>query len=244
MPETFRDLIAANKRNSVILVIAFVLFTTLVVMVLTLAILFMFDDTLLTRIHWGRAVALGGLAAATALAIALLLYYEGGPMVLAVSGARPLKKEQDPQLYNVVEEMAIAAGVPMPEVYLILDGAPNAFATGRDPQHAVVAITSGLRTKLNREELQGVIAHEMAHIRNYDIRLMLLLAVLIGTIVMLSDVFWQMLRFAPSSGGGRSSSRDDKGKGGGAGAIMLVIFILAMVLALIAPLLAQIIQLA
>jgi len=244
MPETFRDLIAANKRNSVILVIAFVLFTTLVVMVLTLAILFMFDDTLLARIHWGRAVALGGLAAATALAIALLLYYEGGPMVLAVSGARPLKKEQDPQLYNVVEEMAIAAGVPMPEVYLILDGAPNAFATGRDPQHAVVAITSGLRTKLNREELQGVIAHEMAHIRNYDIRLMLLLAVLIGTIVMLSDVFWQMLRFAPSSGGGRSSSRDDKGKGGGAGAIMLVIFILAMVLALIAPLLAQIIQLA
>ena len=91
---------------------------------------------------------------------------------------------------NVVEEMAIAAGVPMPKVYLINDSAPNAFATGRDPKHASVAITTGLREKLTRDELQGVMAHEISHIRNYDIRLMLLMAVLIGTVVMLADMFW------------------------------------------------------
>src|SRR5436305_4844127 len=101
--------------------------------------------------------------------------------------------------------MAIAAGVPMPKVYLIHDEAPNAFATGRDPKHASVAITTGLRHKLKRDELQGVIAHEMSHVRNYDIRLMLMLAVLIGTIVMLADFFLQILRFS-SPGSSRSSS--------------------------------------
>ena len=105
-----------------------------------------------------------------------------------------------------------------------------------------MAITRGLREKLNREELQGVLAHEMSHIRNYDIRLMLLLAVLIGTIVMLSDFFWQILRFGPSRSS-RSSSSDKDGKGGG-GAIMIVLFVIAIILAIIAPILAQIIQLA
>jgi heat shock protein HtpX len=162
-------------------------------------------------------------------------------MVLAVSGARPIEKKDDPQLFNVVEEMAIAGGVPMPQVYLIDDTAPNAFATGRDPAHAAVAITRGLRDKLNREELQGVIAHEMAHIRNYDIRLMLLLAVLIGTIVMLADFFWQILRFAPRQ---QSSSSGDRKDGKGGNPFMIVVFVVAVILAIIAPLLAQIIQLA
>jgi heat shock protein HtpX len=139
-------------------------------------------------------------------------------------------------LFNVVEEMSIAAGIPMPRVYLIDDPALNAFATGRDPQHAAVAITSGLRHKLTRDELQGVIAHEMSHIRNYDIRLMLLMAVLVGTIVMLSDVFWQIGR-----GGRSSSSSKSEGKGG---MIVLIVFIVAVILALIAPILAQIIQFA
>ena len=163
-------------------------------------------------------------------------------MVLAVSGAKPLEHKDDPQLYNVVEEMAIAAGVPMPRVHLIDDPAPNAFATGRDPKHAAIAITTGLREKLNREELQGVVAHEMSHIANYDIRLMLLMAVLIGTIVMLADVFWQMLRFG-SFGSRRDSNNKDSGKGGG-GVVVLVIFVVAIILAIIAPILAQIIQLA
>src|SRR5262249_55430307 len=132
------------------------------------------------------------------------------------------------------------AGIPMPRVYLIHDPALNAFATGRDPQRALVAITTGLRRKLKRDELQGVIAHEVSHIRNYDIRLMLLLTVLVGSVVMLSDLCWQILRF---SWGGRSKDRGKEGKDGG-GLIMLVIFILAIILALIAPFLAHLIQLA
>jgi len=135
--------------------------------------------------------------------------------------------------------MAIAAGLPMPRVYVIDDPAPNAFATGRDPQHAAVTITTGLRSKLTRDELQGVIAHEMSHVRNYDIRLMLLMAVLVGTVVMLADLFWQILRFSP--GGGRRSRDGDKG---GGGILALVLIIVAVLLALIAPILAQIIQLA
>jgi heat shock protein HtpX len=141
----------------------------------------------------------------------------------------------------VVEEMAIAAGVPMPRVYLIDDPAPNAFATGRSPEHAVVAITSGLRHKLQRDELQGVIAHEMSHVRNYDIRLMLLMAVLVGTVVMLADLFRQMLWYG---GGGRRSSRRDSKDGGGSGVIALVLILVAVILSIVAPILAQIIQLA
>jgi heat shock protein HtpX len=155
-----------------------------------------------------------------------------------VHGAKPLKHEDDPELVNVVEEMAIAAGVPVPEIYLIRDAPPNAFATGRDPEHAAVAITTGLRRKLTRDELQGVIAHEMSHIRNYDIRLMLLMAVLVGSVVMLCDVFWQILRWSP---GGRSGDSKDS-KGGGI--FVLIFLVLAVILAIIAPLLAQMIQLA
>src|SRR6202007_748932 len=146
-----------------------------------------------------------------------------------------------PELFNVVEEMSIAAGIPMPRVYLIDDPGLNAFATGRDPQHAAVAITSGLRHQLTRDELQGVIAHEMSHIRNYDIRLMLLMAVLVGTVVMLSNFFWQII-WNTSPGSSRRGRDDDKG--GAGGIVALVLIVLGVVLALLAPLLAQIIQLA
>src|SRR5262249_38358942 len=159
---------------------------------------------------------------------------------LTLSHARPIEHKDDPELFNVVEEMAIAAGIPMPRIYVIADSAPNAFATGRDPQHAAVTITTGLRTKLTRDELQGVIAHEISHIRNYDSRLMLLLTVLVGTVVMLADFFWQILRFS-SPGGGRRS-RDSSKDGGGP--LALILIIIAVVLALVAPLLAQLIQLA
>jgi heat shock protein HtpX len=233
--KTFRDLIAANKRNSLLLVIVFVLLTTVVIAVIGLTILLLFSPGLAQRLHWGQALVVGGLSCGVALLFALLGYYSGDDMVLAISGAREITHTDDPQLFNVVEEMAIAAGVPVPKVFLINDPAPNAFATGRDPKHAVVAITTGLRTKLNREELQGVIAHEMSHVRNYDIRLMLLLAVLVGSIVMLADLLWQALRF----GGGSRDSR-----GGGGGLIVLVLVVVGILLALVAPLLAQIIQLA
>jgi heat shock protein HtpX len=239
MAVTFHDLIAANKRNSAILVACFILFTAAVAMVLALAILYQFSPDAAIEANLTRSLLVGGAAAGVSLLIALLSYYRGDRMVLGISGARPFEKKDDPQLYNVVEEIAIAVGVPMPQVYLIEDSAPNAFATGRDPKHASVAITRGLRSKLNREELQGVIAHEMAHIRNYDIRLMLLMAVLIGTIVMLTDFFWQMLRFMPAR---RHSSSSKDGKGGNP--LMIVVFVAAIILAIIAPILAQIIQLA
>jgi heat shock protein HtpX len=236
---TFRELIADNKRNSALLIVGFGLFVTAVAMVLILAILAYTGAIRLARLNWGEALAAGGIGACIAIFLSFLAYYAGDDMVLGVSGAKPLRHENDPELFNVVEEMAIAAGLPMPRVYLIHDPAPNAFATGRDPAHATVAITTGLRRKLTRDELQGVIAHEVSHIRNYDIRLMLLMAVLVGSVVMLCDLFWQIFRWG-SWGGSRR--RDDKDGGGGPLAVVLII--VAVILAIIAPILAQIIQLA
>ncbi len=236
---TFRDLIAENKRNSVLLVLIFCLFTAAVALILALGIVAFNDPDAIAHLRFGEAFVAGGIAAVVALLFSLIGYYSGDQFILATSGARRIQHADDPELFNVVEEMAIAAGIPMPRVYLIDDPALNAFATGRDPQHAVVAITTGLRHKLTRDELQGVIAHEMSHIRNYDIRLMLLMAVLVGTVVMLSDLFWQIAR---TSGGGRSN-KNSKSDGGG-GWIVLIVVILAVVLAIIAPFLAQIIQFA
>ncbi len=169
----------------------------------------------------------------------LASYYGGASAILAMSGAKPLAREQDPRLFNVVEEMSIAAGLPMPKIYVIEDTAPNAFATGRDPAHGVVAITTGLRQKLTRDELQGVIAHELSHIRHFDIRFGLLMATLVGVVVLLCDMY---LRSMWWGGGSRSrrSSRDGE-RGGGAAAILLVI---ALLLAILAPILARIIEMA
>ena len=239
-PITFRDLIAANQRNSIGLVVLFCVGTVAIALVLGLGIIGLGDSAALSRLSWAEGLLVGGIAAGVALGIALLGYYRGDQMILSASHARPVAHEDDPELFNVVEEMAIAAGAPLPRLYLIEDSAPNAFATGRDPQHASIAITSGLRAKLTRDELQGVIAHEMSHIRNYDIRLMLLLAVLVGTIAILVDVFWQALRF--TSFGGSRRRRSDNDSGGNA--FGLVLLVLAVVLGLVAPFLAQIMQLA
>jgi heat shock protein HtpX len=131
----------------------------------------------------------------------------------------------------------------MPRVYVIRDKAPNAFATGRDPEHAAVAITTGLRNKLSREELQGVIAHEMAHIQNHDIRLMLLTTVLVGTVVLLTDLFWQMIWYAPV-GDSEDRDREDENGGDWKGLLRVVLVIFAVLLAIIAPLLAQLLRMA
>ena len=164
-------------------------------------------------------------------------YFAGDRLVLAASGAKLVDEGTAPQLLNVVREMATAANVPMPKVHLIDDTAPNAFATGRDPEHASIAITTGLLQKLDREELQGVIGHELAHVRNLDIRFSLLVGVLVGSIALLSDFF---LRFT-FWGGGRHSRSNRNGGGGGLQAIM---FVLALVLAILAPIAARLVQLA
>jgi len=165
---------------------------------------------------------------------AIIGYYAGPSAVLAMSGARPLSREEDPQLYNIVDELRLASGVPMPAVYGIDTPAMNAFATGRDPQHAAIAVTSGLRQRLKRDELQGVIAHELSHVRNLDTRFMTLMAVLVGVVVLIADMGSRAIFY-----GGRRRSGDR-----GGGPIMLVIILLAVVLAIIAPVFAMLIQLA
>ena len=238
---SFRDLIAQNKATSFWLIVGFCGFVVILAILLTLAIVAYQQGGRLRDVDWVVASVVGLIAAGISLLISASAYFMGDDFVLAVHGARAIEHADDPELFNVVEEMAIAAGVPMPTVYLMQDDALNAFATGRDPAHASVAITTGLRTKLKRDELQGVLAHEMSHVANYDIRLMLLAAVLVGTVVMLCDVFWQMLRFG---GGGRRRDDDNKKEGSGGGALMLILLVLAVILAMIAPLLAQLIQLA
>lgn len=168
--------------------------------------------------------------------MSLIAYFQGDSILLGVAGARKITREDHPRLYNVVEEMKIASGLEkMPDVYIMDDPALNAFATGRDPQHASVAITSGLLAKLNRDELQGVIGHEMGHIKNRDIRLMTLASVLLGAIVILAWYGTRVLFFTSMSGGNRRSSNNN-----GGGAAQVIMLVIGLVLMIIAPIIAQI----
>lgn len=182
------------------------------------------------------AVAATVVAVIVAAALALGSYFGGDRLVLAASRARPVDEAAAPQLHNVVRELALAAGIPAPRVYVIDDTALNAFATGRDPEHASIAVTSGLLAQLDREELQGVIGHELSHVRNLDIRFALLVGVLVGSIALLADLFLRWTWW----GGGRVRSRDREGGGGAQIAIMVV----ALLLAILAPIFARLVQLA
>jgi heat shock protein HtpX len=218
----FRERIAVNRRNSLLLITVFLAFVAVFGYVIGYA--------------WigDPRGALFGLALAFVVGVVsgLATYYGGDRMVLAASRASEITHDDAPVLFNVVEEMSIAAGVPMPKVYIISDTAPNAFATGRDPEHASVAVTSGLLDKLDRDELQGVVAHEMAHVGNFDIRYAMLVGVLVGTTVLISDFFLRGLWF----GGGRR-------RGGGGGQAQLIMLLVAIVLAILAPLFARLLQL-
>jgi heat shock protein HtpX len=188
----------------------------------------------------GNEVAFGIGALLIAVAFGFLgaigSYYGGDQLVLASSHAKEIGPQQAPELINVVNEMAISAGVPMPKVYIIDDPSPNAFATGRDPQHSSLAITTGLLQKLDREELQGVIGHEMSHVRNYDIRFTLIVGVMVGSVALLAQLF---LRYTFWFGGGRS--RDNNNGSGGLGVIFLVV---GIVLAILAPIFTALVQMA
>ena len=168
----------------------------------------------------------------------LIAYFQGGALILSLSGAKKIGPNDHQRLWNVVEEMKIASGLEkMPEVYIIEDQAMNAFATGRSPKHAAVTVTSGLLQKMNRDELQGVVAHEISHIQNRDVLLMTLCSVLLGTIVILAWYGSRVLLFSGSSGGRRSS-------GGSSGNGAAVIMIIALLLAILAPIFAQLIYFA
>jgi heat shock protein HtpX len=226
--DTFYNQIAENKRKSFLL--------ALIVVALFGALGFSIGYAV-TGSASGAGVAMA-IALGIGSALAVGSYFSGDSVVLGVSGAKEVDPASSPQLMNVVQELALAANIPMPKVYIIDDTAPNAFATGRDPQHASVAITKGLLEKLDREELQGVIGHELSHVRNLDIRFALLVGVLVGSIALLADFF---LRFT-FWGGGRSSSRDND-RGGGNG-LQAVFFVVAIVLSIVAPIAARFVQLA
>ncbi len=223
---TFYDQIAANRRNSFLMAAFVVVLLGLLGFAIGFAVS---GEPAGGVVATGLALVVGGLAG-------IGTYFAGDSLVLSVSGAREVDEGSAPQLLNVVREMAIAANVPMPRVYLIEDTAPNAFATGRDPKHASVAVTTGLLEKLDREELQGVLAHELSHVRNLDIRFSLIVGVMVGAIAILADFF---LRFT-FWGGGRGRDRDS----GGGGGAQAVVFIIAIALAILAPLISRFIQLA
>ena len=213
------DAIARNRRKSWLLV--------------ALAFLLLFGVAEAFNLYVGGGPA--GLLVALGIASVgtVSSYYFSDKLALAITGAREVTQEQAPQLVNVVHEMAIAAGLPMPRVMVVPDPAPNAFATGRDPEHGVVAVTTGLLERLDREELQGVIGHEMSHILNRDTRVTTLVVAVCGAVVVLCDLFWRFSFF------GSRRSRSRGGDNIGAAVLLLALAVVTLVLA---PLAASLIQ--
>jgi len=224
------ELIRANKRNSIIL------------MVLMASVLLVLGF-IIGMVFFGQEGGFFGLMIATAiwLILTLISFSSGDQILLSASRAQPVTHEVHPQLFNVVEEMKIAASLPaMPKIYIINDPAPNAFATGRNPKNASVAVTAGLLARLNRDELQGVIAHEISHIVHRDILFVTLAGIMLGSIVLLSQVFLRGMFYSSMMGSRRRYSSG--GKGGGQA--QLVMLIIAIVAAIVAPIMAYLLYFA
>lgn len=213
----------ANKRDSLLVVGFFIVFVISSAFLLAKAMGAYYGYNVSGFEFLGIALIFSGISGFTS-------YYYSDKIILGLSGAKIATRQQFFTLYTVTENLCLASGLPFPSLYVIDDTAPNAFATGRDPKHATVCVTTGLLQKLNRTELEGVIGHELSHVANYDIRLMSLVTVLVGMVTLLAD--W-MLR---SSWGGRSNSKDRGGSG--------VILIVGLVLALLSPIVSKLIQLA
>lgn len=212
--------ISANIWKSYLILVLFIIFAAAVAYVI------------------GKATGYGPSAGVLVFVLAIIYswvsYFYSDKIVLATSGARELKKKDNPELFHIVENLAIGDGIPMPKVYIINDPSPNAFATGRDPKHAAVAATTGILERLNKAELEGVLAHELSHVKNYDTRLLAITAVLVGFIAMITDffmrgVFWGSFR------------RDDNERDS---RVQLIFFVLAIIFAILAPIIASLIQLA
>ncbi len=210
--------IASNKRKSFLLVFLFFI----IIFALGYAI----------GLYWANPYAGMIIAGMFAIFYVPLAYFSGDSMILSMSGARLATKKDNAYLVNTVEGLAIAAGIPTPKIYVINDTAINAFATGRKPENAAITVTTGALEKLKRIELEGVIAHEMSHIKNYDIRLMMLAVVLAGLVTLLGDFFLRSMWY------GRGS-RDDN-KGGGAAIFLLI----GIALAILAPIISELLKLA
>ncbi len=211
--------ITSNKRKSIALVLIFFLF---IVALGYLATLY-FES--------GPALILFVVVVATIMS--LVSYFQGDKIALGVARAHPIAKEDSPYVYRMVENLSIATGIPLPKIYIIQNPALNAFATGRDPEHASVALTTGIIEGLENEELEGVIAHELSHVKNYDIRFMMVVIVCVGIIALIADMtlrgfFW--------GGMGKRSGKSSQGQG--------ILILIGIALAIIAPLVAKLIQLA
>lgn len=220
------EAVGANKRKSFIIVTLFAVFVFLAVYFITQGIAISSGYRPGGLGYVGLALIISGLTSIGS-------YYYSDKIVLGISGARPADRKKDFLFYTVAENLSLAAGIPKPKLYVIDDSAPNAFATGRNPDHAVICATSGLLDKLDRTELEGVIAHEMSHIRNYDILLMSVVSVMVGLVALLGDWFFRMRLF-----GGKSR---DNNEGGQLGVLFLV---LGVIFAILSPIVAQLIQLA
>ncbi len=213
--------IAANKRKTVFIMIGFGIFA--VSLAFALSAFFELSQA-------GTILLLIGMAA-----LMLIQYSAASSMVLGISGAQPARREDYPFIYHTVEGLAIAAGIPAPKCYVINSSAPNAFATGRNPKEGVVAITTGLIEKLNNEEIEGVLAHEIAHIQNFDIRLATIAIAFVGIVAVISEFFSRSLWF----GGFRSRSRSNKERNSGSG----IVAIIGLVFIILAPIFSRLLQL-
>ncbi len=211
--------ISANKTKTWLIVVLFILFVTTVIFI------------------YGKASGYGLSYAGIGLIISGIMgfssYYYSDKMILGMSGAKQITKKDNPQLFRTVENLCIGAGIPMPKIYIINDSAINAFATGRDPNHSVVCVTTGILDRLDKVELEGVISHELSHVRNYDIRLMSIVVILVGLVALLADFFMRSLWY----GGGRRE-KSDRGNTQG------IFLMIGIILAVLSPIIATLIQLA
>lgn len=212
--------VSANKFKTWLIMFFFAAFVT--------AVIFIFASA------WGfdypSALSFSGFALIIAGIMNFFSYYNSDKIVMAISGAKQIQKKDNLTLFRTIENLSIASGLPMPKVYIIDDTAPNAFATGRDPQHAAIAFTTGILSKLTKLELEGVSAHELSHVGNYDTRLMAIVSILVGTIALAADFFLRISFF----------SRGDRDEDRGGNAIFMI---LGLVMAILAPIVAMLIQL-
>ena len=215
------DQVAQNKRRSILLIVGFVILVVAVLQALNYLI--------------GGGPVFGIIAMLLAGGSAAFSYWKSDAIALRVSRARPASIEEFGRLHNIVEGLCIAGGLPKPRIYVVDDASPNAFATGRDPKHAAIAVTTGLLEKLNRVELEGVLAHELSHIKNYDILVSTLAVTMVGTIAIAADIGVRFLWFG--MGRSRNNSRD-----GGGGGVMAILAVFGFLLLILSPLIGRLMQ--
>lgn len=209
--------VGSNKRKTIFIMLLFVLFIT------TLGFVY-------GKASGGLAASYAVIAFIFAIVSSVGSYYFSDKLVLATANAQEISEADNPELFHIVENLTIADGLPMPKIFITQDSSPNAFATGRDPKHAVVCCTTGILERLNKAELEGVIAHELSHVKNYDIRVMAVVAVLVGFVAILADMFMRSLWFR------NSDDNDNRGNG--------IFLLLGIIFAVISPIIATLIQLA